>query len=224
MLNKQKGNMYDWVTHTWNTIKGECPHGCHYCYMKKWGEQKPIRFTSSELKTDLGKNNLIFVGSSCDMWAEEIADLWISHTLSHCRKYQGNEYLFQTKDPYRFLSWVPLLPENTILGATIESDQFYKEMGQSPSPINRVKPLLKLKRQGFKIMITIEPVMDFYLSGFVDIIKSIKPDWVNIGANTNTKVKLKEPNADKLLKFIEQISEFTEIKKKSNLSRLLKTN
>ena len=31
-LNESKGNMYSWVTHTWNTIKGECPHGCTYCY------------------------------------------------------------------------------------------------------------------------------------------------------------------------------------------------
>jgi len=25
MLNEVKGNMYGWVTHTWNTIKGKCP-------------------------------------------------------------------------------------------------------------------------------------------------------------------------------------------------------
>lgn len=34
--------MYDFVTHTWNTIKGECPHDCSYCYMKKWGMQHKI--------------------------------------------------------------------------------------------------------------------------------------------------------------------------------------
>ena len=34
MLNKQKGNMYGFVTHTWNVIKGKCPHDCEYCYMK----------------------------------------------------------------------------------------------------------------------------------------------------------------------------------------------
>lgn len=138
--------MYDWVTHTWNTVKGECPHGCHYCYMKKWGEQKPARFTSSELKTDLGKGNTIFVGSSCDMWANDIHDLWISPTLEHCRKYPDNQYLFQTKNPKRFQSWGPLLPENIILGATIESDRHYPEMGDSPLPIERAKALVKLKK------------------------------------------------------------------------------
>ena len=35
-LNKAKGNMYPFVDYTWNVIKGECPHGCAYCYMKRW--------------------------------------------------------------------------------------------------------------------------------------------------------------------------------------------
>ena len=32
-MNKQKGNMYGFVTHTWNAIKGRCSHNCSYCYM-----------------------------------------------------------------------------------------------------------------------------------------------------------------------------------------------
>ena len=32
-LNKQNGNMYPWVTHTWNPLIGECPHRCKYCYV-----------------------------------------------------------------------------------------------------------------------------------------------------------------------------------------------
>jgi molybdenum cofactor biosynthesis enzyme MoaA len=31
-LNKSTGNMHEFITHTWNTIKGECPHGCSYCH------------------------------------------------------------------------------------------------------------------------------------------------------------------------------------------------
>jgi DNA repair photolyase len=33
-LNPSKGNMYPFVTHTWNPIRGKCPHDCSYCYMK----------------------------------------------------------------------------------------------------------------------------------------------------------------------------------------------
>lgn len=70
-------------------------------------------------------------------------------------------------------------------------------------------------------MVTIEPIMDFYLSGFVDMLRAIQPLWVNIGANTNTKVKLTEPPADKVKLLVEQIKNFTKIKKKSNLNRLV---
>ena len=32
-LNVAKGNMYGFITHTWNPIKGHCYHQCSYCYM-----------------------------------------------------------------------------------------------------------------------------------------------------------------------------------------------
>ena len=66
MLNESKGNMYSFVNKTWNVIKGKCPHDCKYCYMKRF-PQKDVRLDKKELKTDLGENNFIFVGSSCDM-------------------------------------------------------------------------------------------------------------------------------------------------------------
>lgn len=34
-LNKAGGEMYEFVTHTWNTVKGDCFHNCRYCYMKR---------------------------------------------------------------------------------------------------------------------------------------------------------------------------------------------
>ena len=33
-LNQSKGNMYEFITHTWNPIKDRCYHDCAYCYMK----------------------------------------------------------------------------------------------------------------------------------------------------------------------------------------------
>ena len=71
-LNKSKGNMYKFITHTWNTVKGACEHDCSYCYMKRWGKLKPARFDEKELKTDFG--NFIFVGSSNDLFAKGISD------------------------------------------------------------------------------------------------------------------------------------------------------
>ena len=52
-LRKSKGNMYSFITHTWNPVKGICYHDCSYCYMKGFKnlELKPIRLVANEFKT-----------------------------------------------------------------------------------------------------------------------------------------------------------------------------
>ena len=77
-LNKSRGNMYSWVSHTWNTVKGQCYHDCSYCYMKTWGKLPKVRFDEKELKTDLGKGNIIFVGNTNDMFAHK--NPWIGES------------------------------------------------------------------------------------------------------------------------------------------------
>ena len=85
-LNISKGNMYEFITHTWNTVKGKCIHDCSYCYMKRFKTLKDIRFDESELKTNLGTNNFIFVGSSNDLFSDNIPREWIMKTFEHCDK------------------------------------------------------------------------------------------------------------------------------------------
>lgn len=222
-LNKQKGNMYDWITHTWNTVKGMCPHSCHYCYMKKRGPQKPIRFDEKELKTDLGEGNFIFVGSSSDMFASEIPFVWITATLAHCEKYQKNRYLFQSKNPafiHYVRSWLPRYTKGVTIGTTIETNRTYPEMGNAPIPQNRAYAIRKLKEFGLETMITIEPIMDFDVEEMVDMIGRCQPKWVNIGANSWHKVKLPEPSLTKIDLLIESLRMITEVKLKPNLKRL----
>jgi DNA repair photolyase len=208
--------MYDFVTHTWNTVKGKCPHGCSYCYMKNWGEQKPIRFCDGELKTDLGGDNYIFVGSSCDMWAEQIPILWIEWTLKHCNKF-SNEYLFQTKNPMRYKDFIDLIPHHSLIGTTIETNRHYHEFMSSIPTNLRAEDLRRIPY--FKRFVTIEPIMDFDLDEMVYLIKRTVPIQVNIGADSGNN-NLPEPSADKIKKLIEELSKFTIIAKKRNLGRL----
>ena len=80
-LNVQTGNMYQgWITHTWNAVKGKCEYNCRYCYMKRFGSLNPARFDRNELKTNLGENNFIFVGSSIDLFNDVIPAEWIRAT------------------------------------------------------------------------------------------------------------------------------------------------
>lgn len=219
-LNISKGNMYDFITHTWNTVKGVCYHDCSYCYMKRWGKQKPVRFDETELKTDLGFGNFIFVGSSCDMWSEDISDNWIAMTLDKCLEYPDNKYLFQSKNPARFKDFA--FPDNTILTTTIETNRHYEQMnlipfGNTPTPHDRSMGLFECF--GMKRMVTIEPIMDFDLSEFVFLIKSFYPVQVNIGADSGNN-SLPEPSWYKIQQLIDKLSEFTIVKEKKNLQRL----
>ena len=210
-LNPSKGNMYDFITHTGNAIKGKCPHGCTYCYMKKWGEQAPPHLDESELKGDIGSGKFIFIGSSCDMFAEAIPSDWINKVLQYCCQFD-NQYLFQSKNPERFFDFG--YPENTVFCTTIETNRFYGGiMKDSPHPENRAMSMLNLV--GFKTYITIEPIMDFDLDILLSMVISCKPDQVNIGADSMGK-KLAEPSKEKILSLIHQLEQFTTVKQKKN--------
>jgi len=218
-LNKSKGNMYSWTTHTWNTIKGKCPHNCEYCYCKRWGSQPELHFDKKELKTDLGNGNVIFVGSSCDMFARDIPYEWIIKTIQHLIKFD-NTYLFQSKNPKWFDAIAIHNVEKFILCTTIETNRVYPEiMKNAPDPFERALEFGKIPIE--EKYVTIEPIMDFDLNSLVGLIKFCRPKQVNIGADSGRN-GLPEPSKEKILALIEELDIFTEIDHKSNLNRLLK--
>lgn len=215
-LNKSRGNMYEFVTHTWNTIKGICPHDCTYCYMKRWGNLRKTRLDEAELKTDLGNGNFIFVGSSCDMFADDITYEWIERTLDHCRKFD-NRYLFQTKNPIRMLGKFDEF--NAVTCTTIETNRWYPEiMKNSPVPDLRADAMSQLPGDRY---VTIEPIMDFDLNELVKLIKLCRPVQVNIGSDSGGN-GLPEPDAGKIMALVDALKTFTVIEKKRNLGRLVK--
>ena len=212
-LNKQKGNMYAFVTHTWNPIRGKCPHNCSYCYMKVFNVGE-FRFIESELKTNLGEDNFIFVGSSTDMWVKEAWSWWLDRILEHCGQYK-NRYLFQSKTPERF-HWFNF-PDNTVLGTTLETNRSCGDISEAPPIGHRVAWMKELASPK---MISIEPIMDFDLDYFTDWIEQIAPEFVSIGADSKGH-NLPEPSAEKVQQLIEHLQGITTVKIKDNLKRLL---
>lgn len=212
-LNKQKGNMYPWVTHTWNPIGGKCPHQCSYCYMKmfKLGE---LELRERFLRDNLGKDRVIFVGSSCDMWAEEVPNEWIEKVLGRCLQFD-NTYLFQSKNPTRFFGFGYPIP--CILGTTLESNRDY-HCSQAPSPWKRWQAMKSLLMQ---TMVSIEPIMDFDLEEFTNWLYALRPSFVSIGADSKGH-KLPEPSGDKVTDLIAALETFTEVRPKKNLQRLMR--
>jgi len=214
-LNKQKGNMYPFVTHTWNPIRGKCPHDCDYCYMKAFPLQE-LHFVEKEMNTDLGEGNTIFVGSSTDMWATPVPTSWITDVLFHCREYFFNSYLFQSKNPARFNEFASFLPEDVVLGTTIESNAGYP-VSKAPPVKARYEAMLGLSADK---MVSIEPIMDFDLNTLVAWIARIEPKFVSIGADSKGH-NLLEPPADKIQSLIQELKNITTVKVKDNLKRLL---
>lgn len=217
-MNKQKGNMYGFVTHTWNPIKGKCSHDCKYCYMKIW-KQNLLHLVAKELNDNLGEGNFIFVGSSTDMFADDVPSEWIKKVLAKCRKHK-NKYLFQTKNPIRFEEFKGYFPENSVYGITLESDKTY-ELVNAPQPEKRFSDMMVFQTYYFvkETMVTIEPIMDFHMDDFIFMLKELNPTWVNIGADSKNH-NLPEPSKEKIEALIEELKKFTEVKIKKTLSRL----
>lgn len=186
----------------------------HNCYMKRF-PQKPIRLDEGEFNTDLGEDNIIFVGSSCDMFAREIPSDWIRRVIEHCKEYPSNTYLFQSKNPMRFGEFV--LPKKSIIGTTIESDREYN-LSEAPSVVNRY---ITMKQYKMKKMVSIEPILDFDSLILVKWIRDINPEFVSVGADSKGH-DLDEPkDFIKINNFLEELKEFTEVRTKNNLKRLM---
>ncbi len=220
MLKKQTGNMYEFVTHMWSPIRGKCSHDCSYCYMKKWGPQKPLHIDEKDLMSDLGEGNFIFVCHTCDLFAADVSTEWILKVLGHLRYYPKNRYLLQSKNPKRFLDFGREYPVDVLLGTTIETNRDIVK-SNAPSLQERADALARMHVRGYGTMVTIEPIFDFDLDDLVDLIVLANPEWVNIGADSKGH-GLPEPPPEKIRSLIDKLRETTDVKLKGNLNRIIK--
>jgi protein gp37 len=187
--------------------------------MKRY-PQPELHFDEKELKTDLGSGNTIFVGSSCDMWADSIPTEQINTILAHCSNF-SNIYIFQSKNPQRFTrlfiyqpSWFPI---NTTLGTTIESNRTYDSITGGQIPWRRMMSMRSLSCACF---VSIEPIMDFDLDVMVGCMREIKPEFVSIGADSGQN-NLPEPSVEKVQQLIKELQGITDVKIKDNLKRII---
>ena len=201
MLNESKGNMYEFVTHTWNAIKGECEHDCSYCFMKRWGHLRAVRLEESEFRTNLGQDNFIFVGSCTDNF--------------------DNRYLFQSKNPGRILEFVghPVF-RKAVVCTTIETNRHYPDiMRNSPPTPARAEAMSKIAALGIPTFVTCEPLLDFDLPELVEMLRQCNPQQVNIGRNSRREVQLPEPDALQVWELIDEVKKFSKVEVKKNAAR-----
>lgn len=182
--------------------------------------QPELHFAEKEMQTQLGHHNFIFVGSSTDMWAGEVPKEWISKTLKHCRDNDAyNRYLFQSKNPSRFLEWLGFYPDNVIFGTTIETNRDI-QVSKAPNVLERFAPMCELKDIGLPLMLSFEPIIDFVLEAMVEMAGLLKPEFVSIGADSKGH-NLPEPSPDKVRELMYSLRGITKVYTKDNLRRLL---
>jgi hypothetical protein len=185
------------------------------------------RFEEKLLKDNLGSGRTIFVGSTTDIGGKWQKGRQVHQVLDHCKLY-ANTYLFQSKRPDAFLGYTYELPKGCILGTTIETNRDTREISKAPSPALRAMAMCRLRerramdlRLNYKLMLSIEPILDFDLAELVDWIAAILPNYVSIGADSK-RCNLREPGPGAVASLIEQLREITEVKLKPNLRRLVK--
>ncbi len=234
------GNMYPWVDKTRNFLAGACPHDCDYCYMKPMARHLPIikerysgeiRLIESEfLKKEGGKPKTIFIGSAFDIFAHGIPYTFIRRILKYCCQYPQHTYLFQTKYVLGMFPHVSHFPPNVIIAATIESN-FVQGINRSPESVQLrarrlkvMKNMLAHRKCNVSSFMSIEPIMKFNFDKFIHLIDDAEPDFVSIGANTWRGIKLQEPSSGAIMGLISVLGEFTEVRLKDNLKRLIPDN
>lgn len=214
--------MYEFAV-TWNPLGGECPHKCSYCStnnLKKRFKQVNDKY-SGKIRTyysfpPKAANKVVFVCAQNDLFANEVPSEYIENIINAC--FLGNTYFFQTKNPVRIQEFAHLIPEDSIICTTIESNIMYYEMGNTPYPFYRAGAM---KFIPFRKQVTVEPIMEFGLEGLLELIKMCEPEQVNIGADSKRN-NLPEPSKENVLQLISELEKFTVVHQKSNLKRLLK--
>ncbi len=185
---RSKSRMFQFITHTWNPVGGECRIGCSYCWarklIQKYKMQKYVgeaRLFPQELRKVFSEKDFVFVSDMRDLFEPNVSSILIQQVLDYIEKSPAT-FLLLTKNPRRYLEFK--LPKNCVAGATIETDIGFRE--------DRFISMRQLQHP--RKMIAIEPVMEFTPS-FQEQLFSIYPEFVAIGYD-NYNNGLEEPELE----------------------------
>ena len=222
--------MFSFITETWNPLGGACPHKCIYCWSRRLQKRynlikyhgKP-RLIKKELNRKFKPGGFVFVQDMTDLFAEKVSTRLIREILSRIREFSKTKFLLLTKNPGRYKDLILSIPENCVLGATIETNgwesekgNFYPSVSKAPHPLERIEALRKLRDWDVphQIMVSIEPILDFDLGVFMGYLMDVSPDFVVVGYD-NYSNRLPEPPLKKTLRLIERLERFTIVYRKT---------
>ena len=215
----QNGNMYSNAT-TWNPFKG-CHFDCTYCEpsfkrqakRQKKNCEKCYHYTPHEHPERLKpgkvpKADIIFVAGNGDLAfanRDFISDI-IDTVKETNKKYPDRIYYFQSKRPECLAPFTKDFPENAILLTTLETnrDDGYSKISKAPVPTVRHQQIRDLDYP--RKVLTLEPLVDFDLEPFLQMILDVAPEYVWMGYDSKN-CGLPEPSEEKVQALIDALKE-----------------
>lgn len=210
----KQANMYSSSVKQWNPFVG-CKFDCTYCvssFQRQAKRQKnrcmkcydyrphmhPDRLDAYLPKTKEGQ--FIFTCASGDV--AFCPTSFLKRIVKRIEEQPNKTFLLQSKDPKTFNRID--IPDNVILGTTLETNRtdLYEGISKAPAPAQRASALATIKHN--KKMVTIEPVLDFDLDEMVKYIKLIDPVVVWLGFDSKNN-NLPEPSIKKFNRFYETL-------------------
>lgn len=157
-------------------------------------------------------------------WINKVLDFCVDVT-SNQKENERTRFLLQTKNPARILEFInhPLLKNGqVVVCTTLETNRHYPDiMNNAPLIKDRATAMAKIAEHRILTYVTVEPIMDFDLDEFVELIKMCKPEQVNIGKNSKEYIAvLPNPTIGKTVELVKELMNFTKVEIKQNSGKL----
>jgi hypothetical protein len=224
-----RSNMYDGAK-TWSPFKG-CLFDCIYCrysFQKDAKRLQQICQTCYDYKphfhperlSKIPSAKIIFACGHSDLsFAEPEQIIKIIDAIKE-RDRPGQTFYFQSKAPACFKPFLKDFPDNVVLLTTLETnrDEGYQAISKAPPPSIRFEQFKALEYP--RKVLTLEPLLKFDHNVMVEMVREVNPEYVWLGINSKRRFKalqaLPEPTADEFWTLHDVLSDFVEVKAKSN--------
>lgn len=230
------GNMYEDVKTGLNALRGRCKIACIYCSTITLREtypgcnnkyNGPYELDKAVMSKNWGEGHTYFLCSQSDLFAKGVPDDIIETILEKTNKHPDNIYMLQSKNPARILDFWEDLPFSCQLGTTIETNRDELILSSAPKYSERARAMIKIKEsisigignEKKETYCTIEPIVDFDLEPFVELLFNCCFDKIYIGADSKGH-DLPEPTKEKIGELIKELKAFTTVVVKDNLGRI----
>jgi len=206
--------------YTSNPVRGECPIGCSYCFVKpfrnRYGWHKDIRFYPQELEAIRKRRKPcgIFLGSTIELFHDKTI-IYMPEIMETIKAYPQHRFYLLTKQPQNLPKFSPF-PENCWVGVTATNWRMYEAALEAFCQIKAHIAYLSFEPLLEQITIeesSVKPLINDFNMTLKKTNKRLI-DWLIIGAQTKP---YKPPK-------IEWVQEIVEAADKAGIPVFLKEN